>query len=134
MPKIPPVLQLLMHVGDSETPFRILEGPFTAGRFFPATHHLELAQPRERIKDDIRNVLASLREEGTVSASLSAAIGSGATGAAIGGPLGAAAGALLHVGDQEVVFRATLKDGRWIRGQAPEALFTRMRVSLYGQA
>lgn len=134
MPNIPPVLQTLLQAGDSDQPFRILDGPFTQGRFFPSRHQLELSQPGERIKDDIRNVLSSLEAEGTVTASLSKTIGSGATGAALGGPLGAAAGALLHLGDRDVVFRAALKDGRQIRGQASEAVFAKMRLSLYGHA
>lgn len=126
------MVQALLTATDESRPFRVLEGPFSEGRFDPSTHRLELSQPRERLKDDIRSILVRLEAEATVAAPLTGAIGSGATGAAVAGPLGAVAGALLHAGDREVVFEAELKDGRLIRGQAPERLYARMRLSLYG--
>ncbi len=132
MPKLPPAVAFLLNATDDSLPFRLIEGPFTEGRFFPGTHRLELARPGERIRDDIRRVLTRLEAEGTVSSAPGKVIGSGAAGAAVAGPLGALAGALLHAGDRDVVFEADLVDGRRIRGQAPEASYRKMRVSLYG--
>ncbi len=90
----------------------------------PGTHRIVLANARERIRDDIRSVLTHLEAQGTVDSP---------TNLKLGSPLRVVTGALLHAGDRDVVFEAELRDGRRIRGQAPEQLFERMRFSLYGK-
>jgi hypothetical protein len=59
------------------------------------------------------------------------AVGWGAAGALVAGPIGLLAGALLGGRGRDVVFVATLKDGRRFLGQTDSKTYTQLRADVF---